>query len=124
MGLLDDLKSMLAQAQGEAAKLSGPDQVEQFRIRYLGAKGAVKAAMMRLKEVPPAEKPAAGKLANDVKVAIESLHEEAKKAAAPAAAAGPKVDVTLPGTPLAIGRPHIITQTIYRAHGNLRPHGL
>ena len=113
MGLLEDLKTLLAQAQAEAAKLAGPEQLEQFRIRYLGAKGAVKGAMARLKEVSAAEKPLAGKLANEVKTAIEAAFEQARAAvSAPAAAAGPKVDVTLPGAPLAIGRPHILTQTI------------
>jgi phenylalanyl-tRNA synthetase alpha chain len=114
MGLLDDLKTLLAQAQAEAAKLAGPEQVEQFRIRYLGTKGAIKQAMARLKEVSPADKPAAGKLANEVKLAVEALFEKARSvAAAPAQAAGPKVDVTLPGASVAIGRPHILTQTIY-----------
>jgi phenylalanyl-tRNA synthetase alpha chain len=112
MGLLEDLKALLAQAQADAAALAGSEQIEQFRIRYLGAKGAIKQAMTRLKEVSPADKPAAGKLANDVKTAVEALLEKARGAAATAPVAGPKVDVTLPGAPLAIGRPHLLTQTI------------
>lgn len=111
MALKDDLQTLLEEASKDVAALNGPESLEAFRIRYLGTKGALRQAMDRLKEVPREDKPAVGKLANEVKQRIQALYDGAKSAAAaPRAAAG--VDVTLPGTPARIGRPHVITQTI------------
>ena len=113
MALLDDLRDLRTQGEAEIAKLTTGEHLEQFRIKYLGAKGAVKQAMMRLKEVPKEVKPAAGKLANEVKNALQGMYDQAKATVgAPATAVKPMADVTLPGTDLRIGRPHILTQTI------------
>jgi len=113
MALLDDLQDLRSRGEAEIAEVSTPEQLEQFRIRYLGSKGAVKAAMMRLKEVPKQDKPAAGKLANEVKNALQAMYDRAKGGVGTAAkAVKPMTDVTLPGADLGIGRPHILTQTI------------
>ncbi len=113
MGLLEDLEQLEKQAKAEVAEALDADRLERFRVKFLGAKGAVKTAMQRLKELPREAKPAAGKLANQVKGAIQKLYDQAKAAcSAPAAAAAPAADVTLPGRRPAIGRPHILTQTI------------
>jgi phenylalanyl-tRNA synthetase alpha chain len=114
MTFVDDLKNLQAQAQAELAQVNSPQTLEAWRIKYLGLKGAVKAALQRLKEVPQADKPAAGKAANELKDALQAAYDaravelaagaEAKKAAA--------VDVTLPGRRPRIGHAHILTQTI------------
>ena len=111
MGLLEELKELQERAAAEIAQTRSGELLEQFRIKYLGTKGALKQAMERLKEVPKADKPLVGKLANDVKAGIQALYDQAKSAVGPSGAVA-GVDVTLPGTDLRIGRPHIITQTI------------
>ncbi len=113
MGLLEDLEALEARARADIDAVGDADALERFRITYLGSRGAVKDAMARLKEVPRADKPAAGKRANEVKNAIQALYDAAKPSVGAAAgAAGARTDVTLPGTDLRIGRPHILTQTI------------
>jgi len=112
MGLLEDLQQLCRQAEAEAAEALDADRLERFRVKFLGSKGAIKKAMQRLKEMPREAKPAAGKLANEVKVAIQQCYEKAKAACAAPAAATVATDVTLPGRPLGIGRPHILTQTV------------
>ena len=42
---------MAHQAQQELSLLASPEQLEQFRIRYLGAKGAIKDMMAQLAQV-------------------------------------------------------------------------
>jgi len=87
MSLLDDLKKLQEQAEAELAAAQGAEAVEQWRIRYLGAKGEVKAAMQRLKDVPKQDKPAAGQAANRAKNALQAAYDERLgqvQAAAPA----------------------------------------
>ncbi len=114
MSFLDDLKKLQAQAGAELAKADSPEALEAWRVKYLGAKGAMKSAMQRLKEVPKADKPAAGKVANEVKGALQTAYD-ARKAELPAAAArkaAPAIDITLPGRKAKIGHAHVIAQTI------------
>ncbi|NLF32432.1 MAG: phenylalanine--tRNA ligase subunit alpha, partial [Planctomycetes bacterium] len=97
MGLLEELEALEAQAKADIAAAGDAGALEQFRIRYLGAKGAVKDAMNRLKEVPREEKPAAGKRANEVKNAIQALYDGARASVGAAGKAVKSVtDVTLP----------------------------
>ncbi len=113
MSLLDEMQNMLKQAATELKEVTLPDALESWRIKYLGAKGAVKDVMTRLKEVPKDIKPAAGKAANDLKNALQAAFDT-KAAALPARSrkTGPLIDVTLPGRGVQIGHAHVITQTI------------
>jgi len=113
MTFLEDLANLQAQATAELAGADSPQALETWRIKYLGTKGAVKAAMQRLKEVPPADKPAAGQAANQLKTALQAAYD-ARAAELPAAAPRGTVaaDVTLPGRRPRIGHAHVITQTV------------
>ncbi len=114
MSFLEDLTDLHAQASAELARVDSPQALEAWRIKYLGLKGAVKAAMQRLREVPKADKPAAGKAANELKDALQAAFEARAAALAPTAPtrqAAP-VDVTLPGRRPRLGHAHVIVQTI------------
>jgi phenylalanyl-tRNA synthetase alpha chain len=108
------LEETYAQALEEISRLKAPEERESWRIKYLGAKGAVKAAMGRLKDVPAGEKPAFGKAANELKSKLQAAFDAAAGHLAHAAtqSKGPMADVTLPGRQPAIGHHHLITQTI------------
>ena len=114
MSLLDELQALLQQAKDELSSVDAAETLEAWRIKYLGAKGAVKAAMQRLKEVPREAKPAAGQAANQVKNALQSAFDSCKQklGAGPKTTTGPAVDVTLPGNRPVIGHTHVITQTV------------
>jgi phenylalanyl-tRNA synthetase alpha chain len=103
---LDDIKAIQEQASAWLAKVGTAESLEEWRIKYLGAKGAVKAAMQRLKEVPPDLKPAVGKVANQMRVALEAaFSERQQQLGRPQACRGgaPATDVTLPGRKPRIG---------------------
>lgn len=113
MSLLDDLKNLQAQAQAELEKVASPEALEAWRIKYLGLKGQVKTALARLKEVSREEKPLAGKAANDLKNILQGAFDSlATRLTQPRQAAGPLVDVTLPGNRPQLGHMHIMTQTV------------
>ena len=99
----------LAQLAGAADAAS----LEAWRIKYLGAKGVLKAAMPMLKDVPKDQKPTVGARLNEVKTALESAFEVRKSSVGSGGAgAGPLVDVTEPGLPMGRGRRHILSRTI------------
>ena len=113
MSLLDDLKNLQAQAQAELEKVTSPEALEAWRIKYLGLKGQVKTALTRLKDVSREEKPLVGKAANDLKNLLQGAFDSlAAHLTLPRQAVGPLVDVTLPGSRPQMGHVHIMTQTV------------
>lgn len=114
MSLLDEIQAMQQPALDELQHADTPEAIEVWRVKYLGSKGAVKALMTRLKQAPREEKPALGKAANLLKNALQDAFDARRTDVGPAAraAAGPVVDVTLPGRAPEIGHLHVITQTI------------
>ena len=119
---LIDLKSK-ALAEGEAT--GDAAAVEAVRIKYLGRNGLLPEIMKGLKDVPPAERPEVGRLANEFKNALHDLLETRKQALADATAAGQAqaFDVTLPGRWRGLGSRHPITQIIERATAIFRSMG-
>lgn len=118
MSLLDDIAKMTEEATAELDGIETADALEAWRTRYLGTKGAVRAAMQRLREVSGADKPAAGKAANEAKNALQAAYkirsDDLGKPGAKARLSKGEVveDVTIPGRRPRIGHRHIITQTV------------
>src|SRR5580698_5435897 len=92
---------------------SAPDlaSLEQTKGNYLGAQGKFTALMKQLGTLPKEEKPAAGKLINQVKVELEAALVE-RRGELELKAALPKepTDFTLPGHRRALGKLHPLTQ--------------
>ena len=111
--LLEDIQAMQAAATAGLAAAGSPDALEAWRIQYLGTKGAVRAIMQRLREVPKEDKPAAGQACNELKNALQAaFNKRSGELAAASKPTGPKVDVTLPGDRPRIGHTHILSRTI------------
>jgi phenylalanyl-tRNA synthetase alpha chain len=102
------------QAADGAARLNGPDEVEAFRLEWLGRKqGRLNEISGRwLKSAPPEAKKAIGQRFNELKTKVEVLLEQASGAGpSDAALAAEAIDVTLPGTERLTGAEHPITRT-------------
>ncbi len=118
MSLPDDIAKMTQTAMAELDGVETADALEAWRIRYLGTKGALKAAMNKLGEMSSQDKPAAGKAANEAKNALQAAYKRCSdKLGATGAKAGLGKgevieDVTIPGRRPSIGHRHIITQTV------------
>ena len=98
----------------EAASFDTEDDVETFRIAFLGRKsGRITNLFKEIGSVPPAEKKEFGRRVNELKQRAEDRLETARTAkAASAGSRGPAVDLTLPGRKPRRGTLHPLTQTL------------
>jgi phenylalanyl-tRNA synthetase alpha chain len=106
------------QREGEAAigAASTTAALEDVRVQFLGRKAELPNLLRGVAELPPEQRGAVGKAANEVRKALEAqLDARAGELAVGelnARLEQDRVDVTLPADPLpAVGRLHLITQT-------------
>ncbi len=90
--------------------------LEDVRIRYLGRKAELPNLLRDVASLPPEERAATGKAANEARKALEqAINTKAEDLAAAeldTKLAQDRIDVTLPADPLpAIGRLHLMTKT-------------
>ncbi|HBI14180.1 MAG TPA: phenylalanine--tRNA ligase subunit alpha [Desulfobulbaceae bacterium] len=108
-----ELKRLEQEAESALAALSRAEDLEPFRVRYLGRKGLLSTVMRQLGQVSPEERPRLGQLANQIKQGIEQRFEE-KKAALDFSdgVVQQAADLSLPGRALPFGRLHPVTQVM------------
>ncbi len=101
-------------ALAEINNARNQDELEKARIKYLGRKGEIAEKIKQISSLPKEERPAAGKLANDIKAVVQE--EFAKKRKALLQQGQPpskeKQDLTMPGYNFQLGHIHPITQTL------------
>jgi len=114
--MLQRLEELHIQALDELNRTSEPDELELWRVRYLGKKGGVTQVLRSLAALPLEERRKLGARANEVKGALESSLVERRRIVEEAqlisALEQRRLDVTLPGRPVSTGRYHIITRTL------------
>jgi phenylalanyl-tRNA synthetase alpha chain len=92
----------------EAYQAGSAEAAESFRIKYLGTKGLVKNLMGELKNVT--DKKQFGQVLNEFRQFVETKYESLKESSVTQqGAAVSKVDVTLPGDPIAVGSRHPVS---------------
>ena len=69
--MLEQIDELQEQATAELEQVREPEALEQWRIKYIGSKGAVKDLMGKIRQVPPDQRPEFGKKANAARQAIE-----------------------------------------------------
>jgi phenylalanyl-tRNA synthetase alpha chain len=113
---MSDLAALEQRARAELAASGDEAALRAWNTKFFGKAGDVQAALDRLKELPPAEKPVYGKEINRIKAALtqayEAALEEAKGQALQQSLTAESLDVTLPGRPIQRGRLHIATQVM------------
>jgi phenylalanyl-tRNA synthetase alpha chain len=118
---MNTLDQRLRQARQQAlASLSAADDadaVEALRVAVLGRSGSLTALLRELPSVPADERPAAGRMANEVRGevegAIRARLDELHSAAMEDQLAADALDMTDPGRPVRIGHLHP-TMTVER----------
>ncbi len=94
----------------EATLVSTKDDLEQFRIKYLGTKGLVKTIMSEMKNVAAEQKKEAGQLLNQFKVFVEEKFQQFQNAGGSnSTEAAPAFDPALPAAALPLGSRHPIS---------------
>ncbi len=109
--MLDQIKNLLAEVETDGKNISNSDQVEAYRIKFLGRKGLISAIFEKMASVPKEEKGQVGKALNELKNKAQSIVDDAaskfqKKETEQT------IDLTLPATPFQFGKIHPLTQTL------------
>ncbi len=106
------MKDTLLKIKTEAIAALAEDgaDIEALRIKYLGKKGELTAVLRGMGKLSAEERPVIGQLANDIRAEIEAEIEKKsaamKSAALDAKLKAEKLDVTIPGTKIPVGKPH------------------
>jgi phenylalanyl-tRNA synthetase alpha chain len=99
--LIGQLEALAAAARASIASAPDARALEDLRVRYLGKKGELSAALRGMGQLSPEERPRVGEVANRVRDEVEALLAAARqRLAAEALEAelrGAPIDVTLPG---------------------------
>jgi phenylalanyl-tRNA synthetase alpha chain len=107
------LNTLLTLAKEKLTTVLNSDQLEEFRIQFLGRKGEFTSIMKDLGQVPKEDKPRLGQLANKAKKDIEALYGDLQaklSAETESTARDSSIDLTLPGRKPATGKLHPVTQ--------------
>lgn len=111
--MLDQFRHIGEKALADLDRIKDLDQLESFRIDYLGRKGQVTQMLSQIGTLPAELKREGGQLANKVKQEVTQAFQARKaRLETQQAPAEPIVDVTLPGKKRILGKSHVITQTI------------
>jgi phenylalanyl-tRNA synthetase alpha chain len=96
--------------QIESEDPANADELEQFRLRYLGAKNSIKPLFLAMKAVAPEDRKAFGLLLNEAKNMAERKYAEAQlRLEKGKADQGPGLDLTAPGLAMPLGSRHPIS---------------
>ena len=114
MEVFDRVEELIAEIAASAAATA--EEVEAFRIRYLGSKNVLKPLMGEMRNLPNESKRDFGQLVNRAKDAAQSKYDalQAGLAEQQSAAAGADLDLTAPGEPMPLGSRHPIALTMRR----------
>jgi phenylalanyl-tRNA synthetase alpha chain len=114
--LLAQLHALQTEALAALAQTTTTDETRTWHSDTLGRKGRLTTLLAGLGQLPREERPAAGKVANEIKSALEAALEERQAAIAQEemtrALSAEGVDVTLPGRRTPIGRYHPTTTAL------------
>ena len=114
--LRDRLAALQEEAQQYLEKTSDTESLHSWRRTHLGKKGTLTAILRGLGTLPPDERPLVGRMANEVKRALEAAYEARVVALRQEELARSlhtgALDVTLPGRPVGPGRFHLVTHTM------------
>jgi len=114
MGVVEDLRKQQESGLSAIAEATDLASLDAVRVGLLGKKGSLTSVLRGLGALSPEERPAVGKTANEVRIALEASLE-ARRAELSATAleeriSADAVDVTLPGRAHPVGSRHLINK--------------
>ena len=111
----NNIKKIADEAKELLEKIKTSEELEKFRIKYLGRKSEISQVLKSLKDLPQAARKKVGATANKLKNELEqSFKEKLGQLGAGGLPSSSKsaIDVTLPGFRPERGRLHPITQVL------------
>ncbi|MCX8676192.1 MULTISPECIES: phenylalanine--tRNA ligase subunit alpha [unclassified Apibacter] len=104
--MINTIKKYLEEVESFTSQKT--EDVEQFRIKYLGKKGILNDLFQKFKEVPNENKKEFGQLINNLKQSVAQKINTLKENVGESANAGLQEDLTRPGLALNLGSRHPI----------------
>lgn len=99
--------------EASISAISGADSIEaleSLRVKFLGKKGELTAILKQMGKLSEEERPVMGQLANEVRelltVSIDKARESLAAKQLEERLSREAIDVTIPGTPVAVGKKH------------------
>ncbi len=114
--LREELERLYQETLSSLSRASSAKEVQDIRVRILGRKGSLTQLLKGLGTLPEGDRRETGRRANEIKEGLESRIEEAlsriEEQETRARLEEEKIDVTLPGRGIPIGRKHPLTQIL------------
>jgi phenylalanyl-tRNA synthetase alpha chain len=114
--MLRELEEVKAKAVTELDSIDSLGELEKWRVRYLGRKGALTSILRGLGSVPIDDRRSAGAIANEIKAVLQASlqrkEDSLKEQELVTVLQQSRIDVSLPGYPISVGRLHPTTQTL------------
>ena len=105
--------------EASLSAINGADSIEaleSLRVKFLGKKGELTAILKQMGKLSEEERPVMGQLANEVRelltASIDKAHEDLTKKQLSERLERETIDVTIPGTPVIIGKKHPLTAVL------------
>ena len=118
--MLEQINVLREKGQNELNALNSTDQLPEWYYRYLGRKGDLTSLLKQLGTLSSEERPAMGKVINEVKQELQESFELRQKTLRETNLSQQleidDLDVTLPGRPCTTGHLHLTTQTLRRIY--------
>jgi phenylalanyl-tRNA synthetase alpha chain len=113
---VDELKDIEDKARKDLAAVVDEEGLEAWRITHLGRRSRLSLLLRTLATLPLEERRKVGAAANRLRSELEEVlgqrQAQLREAAVTAVVESGRLDVTLPGRPLTIGRLHPVTQVL------------
>jgi phenylalanyl-tRNA synthetase alpha chain len=112
----EELERLQKEVVISISQASTEKEISEIRVKYLGKKGSITQVLKSLGMLPESERREVGRGANQLKESTESKIEEALLRIRERERRGvlekEKIDVTLPGRRIPVGKRHPLTQTL------------
>ncbi|MGM8366766.1 phenylalanine--tRNA ligase subunit alpha [Virgibacillus sp. W0181] len=110
---LEAIKKEALEAIDQSQSVKG---LQELNVAYLGRKGSLTTVLRGMGQLSKEDRPVVGQLANEVRGAIEEALDEKQEildhVELEKQLENETIDVTLPGRPVKVGGPHILTSII------------
>jgi phenylalanyl-tRNA synthetase alpha chain len=113
--MLNQVEELASKASDELGKVTDVNDLEAWRIRYLGRKGSLIQILRSLTTLPLEERRVVGARANELKKSLEAAFAGKKNNLERSLALSlqrESLDITLPGRRVSLGRLHPTTQVV------------
>jgi len=114
--VLDKLERLQSEVVISISQASTEKEISEIRLKYLGKKGSITQVLKSLGTLPESERREVGQRANQLKESTEAKIEETllqiQERERREALEREKIDVTLPGRRIPVGKRHPLTQIL------------